>query len=77
MTEQVEEGVEKLQLGADSKVETEGKQFTLADLPMAALMDLSLADLRDMDSRVGRQDDNRTVVICTTWRLGLADLLIC
>ena len=57
-TEQVEADVAKLQLGADSEVEIEGKQFTLANLPMAALMDLSLADLRDLDSRVGRQDGN-------------------
>ena len=34
----------------------EGTQHSLENLPMAALMDLTLDDLRDLDTKVGQFD---------------------
>ena len=38
------------------KVKIEDKEYTLDDISMSALMDLSLDDLRDLDKKVGLHD---------------------
>ena len=40
------------------KVKIEDKEYTLDDISMSALMDLSLDDLRDLDKKVGLHDQN-------------------
>ena len=40
------------------KVKIEDKEYTLDDISMSALMDLSLDDLRDLDKKVGLHDKN-------------------
>ena len=40
------------------KVKIEDREYTLDDISMSALMDLSLDDLRDLDKKVGLHDQN-------------------
>ena len=39
-------------------VEVQGVKYDLTNIPMSALMDLSLEDLRNMDAKVGHYDAN-------------------
>ena len=40
------------------KVKIEDQEYSLDDISMSALMDLSLDDLRDLDKKVGLHDQN-------------------
>lgn len=42
----------------EDSVEIQGVKYSLDDIPMSALMDLSLEDLRNLDGRVGQYDGN-------------------
>ena len=51
-----EEGREESPGDTPTSIKIGNEEFVLEDVPMAALMDLSLDDLRDLDSKVGLFD---------------------
>jgi len=53
-------GKEDVTTPVENSVEIEGVSYSLKEIPMNALMDLSLEDLRNLDYKVGRYDGTLT-----------------
>jgi len=59
-TKEANLGKDLSDLVIEDSVEVGGVKYNLDDIPMSALMDLSLEDLRNLDEKVGQSDGNNT-----------------